>query len=61
MSIHSGFLSGKKIYEKPRTVAEFNKDFGIDPKENDQYPDKVLAPEKQEDLLKTIDFKRFLK
>ena len=51
----------KKIYEKPRTVAEFNKDFGIDPKENDQYPDKVLAPEKQEDLLKTIDFKRFLK
>jgi hypothetical protein len=51
----------QKLYEKPRTVAEFNKEFGVKPEENDQYHDKILQPDKQEDLLQTIDFKRFLK
>jgi hypothetical protein len=51
----------QKIYEKPRTVAEFNQDFGIKPEENDyQYQDKVLKPEHQEELLDKIDFKRYV-
>ncbi len=49
----------KKLREKPRTVAEFNQEFGIRLEENDyKNQEKVLSSEHQEELLDKIDFKR---
>lgn len=52
----------QKVYEKPRSVEEFNKEFSISPEENhNQNPQKILQPKDQEELLNQVDFKRFLK
>jgi hypothetical protein len=52
----------QKIYEKPRSVEEFNKEFSVSSEENyNQNPQKILQPKDQEELLNQVDFKRFLK